>query len=76
MPRGQIQAASTIVVSQSKSEADSIEHDLTDITDLIRRVAERLIEAEVELNDLDAITGDGDCGSTTKLGANGMLPLH
>ena len=66
-----IQAASTIVVSQTKSEADSIEHDLTDIIKLIRRVAERLIEAEIELNDLDAVTGDGDCGSTTKLGANG-----
>ena len=71
IPRGQIQTKSTIIINESKSEADSIQHDLSSLIQLIKRVANQLIAAEVELNDLDAITGDGDCGSTTKLGANG-----
>ena len=76
IPRGQIQPKSNIVINESKSDADSIHHDLSGLIQLIKRVANQLIAAEVELNDLDAITGDGDCGSTTKLGANGKLIIN
>merc|ERR1712131_431347 len=38
-------------------------------------IASRSIKEEIALNDLDAITGDGDCGSTVKLGCEGVLKI-
>ena len=33
------------------------------------------MKAEAELNELDAITGDGDCGSTVRAGAEAVLSV-
>jgi dihydroxyacetone kinase len=38
----------------------------------VSKVTEALIDAEVKLNELDNLSGDGDCGSTLKRGADGM----
>lgn len=71
VPKGKVQAASEIQPKTTENQADSVKQDLSGVRSMIKKVCERLISAEVELNDLDAVTGDGDCGSTTKLGATG-----
>ena len=38
--------------------------------------AEALINCEVQLNELDRESGDGDCGTTLKRGAQGMIKHH
>ena len=38
---------------------------------VISRVTETLVSKERELNELDNMVGDGDCGSTLKQGALG-----
>jgi len=75
VPKGKIQASSEIQSKTTINQADSLVQDLTGVRSMIKKVCEKLISAEVELNDLDAVTGDGDCGSTTKLGANGVLKM-
>ena len=75
-PRGQVQPKSKVSPKQNNEKSDLVANDLTSVKKTIEQVCTRLISAEVELNDLDAITGDGDCGSTTKLGAQGELCLQ
>ena len=41
----------------------------------VERVCEVLRASEGELNDLDRGSGDADCGSTLKAGADGMWLL-
>ena len=55
----------------SKEESHIVCEGLTSLKCAVTFVCESLFAAEIELNDLDAITGDGDCGSTVKLGAEG-----
>jgi dihydroxyacetone kinase len=51
---------------------------------LLTSIAHSVIAAEQQLNDLDSITGDGDCGTTLRRGAdkllhelsNNSVPLH
>ena len=40
---------------------------------VLTRVAQTLLSAETQLNQLDAVSGDADCGSTLVQGANGRL---
>jgi dihydroxyacetone kinase len=42
---------------------------------MIKKACEALIAATAELNELDGKVGDGDCGSTMKLGAESVLRL-
>lgn len=37
----------------------------------LKAACKKLVSREKELNDLDTQSGDGDCGSTIALGANG-----
>ena len=43
---------------------------------VIRKVVETLLSKEQELNELDNLVGDGDCGSTLKQGALGKSFLR
>ena len=51
------------------------------VQNLLKVVSDALINAEDDLNELDRGSGDGDCGSTLKRGAQGIycslvLNLH
>ena len=60
------------VIPPKENDGIKVEWDQPAWNSLINRVCSALIKAEKELNDLDAVAGDGDCGSTVKLGAQAV----
>ena len=75
IPGGQIEPKSLKGGSSNQKVDAGVVCDLVKIKKIITFVCNELIKEEVALNDLDAITGDGDCGSTVKLGCEGVLKI-
>jgi len=63
------------IKSSKQSDEIQVNWDQPSWNKLIKTVCSALINSEKELNDLDAVAGDGDCGSTVKLGAEAVLKV-
>ncbi|KAF8605858.1 dihydroxyacetone kinase [Ceratobasidium sp. AG-I] len=75
MPPGGSSAPAAPVKSERTSESQDRASAPTsnEFIDAVRRACKELITAESDITRMDQITGDGDCGTTLKSGAEAVL---